>query len=68
MFTAKNVGTHISLMQQTKVAQLKEISKSCRVAELCPDLLGALIRVVQLGDQLLQVVPSDLHLKVEIRI
>lgn len=44
------------------MAQLKEVAQSSRVAETLADGVGTFFRTVEVSDQLLQEVTSDLHL------
>ncbi len=53
---------HISLVEKAQVAQLEEVAQSGRVAESLADHAGALLRAVQVGNQLLQEVPPNLDL------
>lgn len=53
---------HISLVKQAQVAQLKEVTQGSRVAETLADCVGAFLRVVEVGDQLLQEITPDFDL------
>lgn len=55
-------GTHISLVEQAQVAQLEEVAESSRVSEALADDVGALLRAVEVGNQLLQEVAANLNL------
>lgn len=44
------------------MAELEEISERCRVAETFPDSVRALLRAVEVCNQLLQEVSPDFHL------
>lgn len=52
-------------MQEAKVAKLEEVSERRGVAETLADAVRALLGAVEVGDELLQEVTPDLHLRRE---